>query len=63
MITKQNLHERICDIEPISNNEQTYYEFIRESEKEFGISPARFDVMDDKEFERYLDYLDELWFK
>jgi len=63
MINKEDLHKRICDIEPNTNNEQTYYEFIRESEEEFGMSPECLDTMNDNQLRNYLEFLDELWFK
>ena len=40
MISKNDLDKRICDLEG-SSNEQTYREYIRETEEEFGIGEMR----------------------
>lgn len=63
MISKENLDERMCDVVEGAENNQTYREFIRESEKEFNIFAAPMDNMTDKELKDYLDFLDYLWDK
>lgn len=62
MISKQNLDNRICDIEG-GDNIQTYREFIRESEYELGLDEQNIDNMDDSTLQDYFDYLDYLWDK
>lgn len=62
MIRVEDLDKRICDMEDCEN-EQTYREFIRESEEEFGIEHANLDFMEDFELDDYFDFLDELWNK
>ena len=37
MLLKENLDKRICDVEQGFTNTQTYREFIRQSEQEFGM--------------------------
>lgn len=63
MINKDNLDERICDIEPGANNPETYREYIRITEKEFNICYAPIDSMDEEELSSYLNFMDELWEK
>lgn len=63
MADKERLDKRICDCEKGSKNAQTYREFIRESEKRFGIKPSDIDLMDESELKKYLNYIDELWDK
>lgn len=60
---RENLDKRICDCVLEANNEQTYREFIRESEKEFEIAPKDLESMSEKELMKYLDFLDYLWTK
>ncbi|ENK1244768.1 hypothetical protein AB2063_002981 [Clostridium botulinum] len=64
MISIANLDKRICDIEECENT-QTYREFIRESEKEFGIYPYPLDQehVTDEILKDYMEFLDELWCK
>jgi hypothetical protein len=62
-ITKQLLDVRICDHVPKTNNEETYREFIRNSEDEFELLPCDLDNMDDETLNLYLDFLDDLWNK
>lgn len=62
-ITKELLDVRICDYCEISNNTETLREFIRNTEKEFGLTQAELELMSDKEFINYLDLLDDLWNK
>ena len=45
------------------NENETLLQFIRNSEKEFGMNVANLGVMTDKEFNDYIDFLDELWCK
>lgn len=59
---KEILDERICDIEG-GRNTQTYREFIRESEEEFGLEYRDLESMTDKELNDYVEYLDYLWTK
>lgn len=44
-------------------NDQTFREFIQESEKEFGMAPRNLDSLTDDELNNYSDFLDELWNK
>lgn len=60
---KENLDKRICDCENKATNTETYREFIRESEKEFGIGFSNLDLMSEEKLQSYLDFLDELWSK
>jgi hypothetical protein len=62
MITKNNLDKKICDVED-SENAQTYREFIRVSEKEFGMCPEPIDLFSDIDLQEYLEFLDYLWEK
>jgi hypothetical protein len=61
-LTKENLDKRICDVEG-SANEETFRDFIRNSEEEFGMEPRDLDVMTDEELHKYLEFLDYLWTK
>ena len=63
MILKSNLDKRICDVEHDAANTQTYREFIRQSEEEFGINHVDLDKFDDKKLNDYLESLDYLWTK
>lgn len=63
VITKDYLDMRICDVEKLTTNTQTYREFIKESEEEFGLIPKDLDGMSDKHLVEYLDFLDYLWTK
>jgi hypothetical protein len=62
VLTKENLDKRICDVEG-SANEETFREYIRNSENEFGLHPKELDLMDDEELNGYLNFLDYLWEK
>lgn len=62
MVSKQNLDNRICDIEG-GDNTQTYREFIRESEYELALDEQDIDNMDDSTLNDYFEYLDYLWDK
>lgn len=62
IIQKSHLDKRICDVEG-SANEETFREFIRNSEKEFGLEAAPLDSLTVKELNEYLDFLDDLWMK
>jgi len=59
---KEILDERICDIEG-GRNTQTYREFIRESEKEFGYEHMDLENMTDEELNDWVEHLDYLWTK
>ncbi|UZQ49829.1 hypothetical protein [Clostridium kluyveri] len=63
MSLKENLDKRICDVALGAENTQTYREFIRQSEDEFGIEHVPIDEFTDEELEDYLNFLDELWDK
>lgn len=63
MINKDNLDKRICDVVAGATNEQTYRDFIRESEDTFNLNFKELDFMTNKELEDYLNYLDKLWDK
>ena len=45
------------------NPSETLLQFIRNSEKEFGMNVACLGSMSDKEFNEYVDFLDDLWGK
>lgn len=52
MISKNDLDKRICDLEG-SSNEQTYREYIRETEEEFGIGEMDIEELTQTEFKDY----------
>lgn len=54
--TSSDLHKQV-------NENETLLQFIRNSEKEFGMNVACLGSMGDKEFNEYIDWLDELWGK
>ena len=58
MIIKAVIDDKIC-----TNNKQTYREFIRESEIEFGMKAEPIDSFNNKEFNDYVEFLDYLWTK
>jgi len=45
------------------NENETLLQFIRNSEKEFGMNVANLGTMTDKEFNDYIYFLDDLWCK
>jgi hypothetical protein len=61
-IRKEHLDKRICDVEG-SANEETFREYIRNSEEEFGMAPAPLDNLTDEELNKHLNFLDYLWTK
>lgn len=61
-LTKDLLNKRICDVEG-GRNEQTYLQYIRRLEDEFGILHEDVFSMSDEERSKYLDFLDELLWK
>ena len=65
MISRENLDKRIRDVElGTSNNDQTYRQFIHESEDEFGLPRTdSLDEMSDDVLREYLEELDYLWTK
>ena len=64
MFNKENLDKRICDVEiGISNNIQTFREFIRESEDQFGMCEEPIDLYSSDELSDYIEELDYLWTK
>lgn len=60
---KEDLDKRICDVMSISNNTDTFRDFIIKSEREFYIDHEDVDNMSEEELIKYLDFLDELWYK
>ena len=60
--TKSILDKRIRDVER-GENTQTYREYIRDSEEEFGLEKMDLDNMLDKNLTEYIDFLDYLWTK
>ena len=63
MLLKENLDKRICDVEQGFTNTQTYREFIRQSEQEFGMKEAPINKITDKALDEYIEFLDYLWDK
>jgi hypothetical protein len=58
MINKENLDERICDVEiGFSNETQTYREFIHQIEKELNRLPKNIDSYSDTELQDYYEDL------
>ena len=45
------------------NENETLLQFIINTEKEFNLNVANLGAMTDKEFNDYIDFLDELWCK
>ena len=62
-MNKSDLDKKICDVEPGTKNTDTYREFIRESEKEFGLKHEPIDDFTDTELEKYIEWLDHIWDK
>jgi hypothetical protein len=62
VLTKENLDKRICDVEG-SANEETFREFIRNSEEEFGMEHRNLDNLGDEKLNEYLEFIDYLWNK
>ena len=52
MISKNDLDKRICDLEG-GSNEQTYREYIRETEEEFGIGEMDIEELTQTELFKY----------
>ncbi len=63
MITRDTLNKRICDVEKEATNTQTYKEFIRESEEEFGLQHETVELYTSVELQEYLGFLNKLWDK
>ncbi|WP_436514087.1 hypothetical protein [Clostridium thermobutyricum] len=61
-LTKEILNKRICDVET-AENPQTFLEFIRESEEQFGIKEANLNNISDSELNEYFEFLCYLWDK
>jgi len=57
---KKQLDERICDLVEGGENTETYREFIRNSEEEFGMNSEDIDNMKAEELNVYLNFLDYL---
>jgi len=51
------------DINKQINENETLLQFIRNTEKEFGMNVANLGSMTDKEFNDYVDFLDDFWCK
>jgi hypothetical protein len=62
LLAKNDLDKRICDTEG-SANEETFREFIRNSEDEFGMEHEDIDSFSDEKLNEYLGFLDYLWTK
>jgi hypothetical protein len=62
VLTKEKLDKRICDVEGVAN-EETYREFIRNSEDAFEMEHMDIDSLDEEELNKYLEFLDYLWTK
>jgi hypothetical protein len=62
-LTKEMLDKRICDVEEQASNPDTYRQFIRNSEVEFGLHKKDLDSMSNKDLDGYLNFLDHLWDK
>ena len=62
MISKNDLDKRICDLEG-GFNEQTYREYIRETEEEFGMGKKDTEKLTQTEFNDYINLLNWLWEK
>ena len=63
MINKSDLDKRICDTEEGAENSQTWREFIKESEKEFGMANIDMDTFTEYELNKYIEFLEYLWEK
>ncbi|AHZ09487.1 hypothetical protein FP74_gp050 [Bacillus phage CAM003] len=63
MITHEMLDKRICDVEEVADNPQTYREFIRESEEEFCMASAPLEDMTVDALTDYFEFIDYLWEK
>lgn len=68
-ITKQDLDIKICDFYNKSygdndcKNEETFREFIWNTETNFELEHEDIDSMDNEMLNGYLNYLDEMWDK
>jgi hypothetical protein len=47
----------------MDNDTETLFDFIRDSEKEFGIEQKCFEGMTVKQLDEYIEFLDNLWNK
>lgn len=61
MLEKGILNKRICDCIKDSSNTETWLEFIRNSEKVFGLDSADVEKMSDEKLNSYVDFIDDLW--
>jgi hypothetical protein len=52
----QRLNEKV-------NGEETLLDFIRDTENEFNLPEKSFYIIDNKELEQYVNFLDDLWNK
>lgn len=60
---KACLDLRICDVETITENTETYREFIKDSCKNFGVDLPDLDSMDNAQLNEFLNFVDNLWQK
>lgn len=62
-ITILNMDTPFCDLIEDATNKETPREFIRNTEKEFGMNQADIDNMSEDELNGYIEHLDDLWEK
>jgi hypothetical protein len=62
-ITLDDIDTPFGVLENDATNEETPRQFIRNTEKEFGIENLDIDNMSEDELNRYIDHLDDLWSK
>lgn len=65
-VKKEHLDMQICEFYNYVDeflNTETFREYIQNTEKEFGLTPADLENMSDKKLNNYLDFLDDLWTK
>jgi hypothetical protein len=61
---KENLDKRICDIECMAENTQTYREFLEETLNDlYGRNPYCLDNMSSDHLTQLLEFCDEMWDK
>ncbi|PFP30204.1 hypothetical protein COJ96_05680 [Bacillus sp. AFS073361] len=62
-IKKEHLDIPFCSLIVGATNDESPREFIRNSEREFGMSMADIDNMSEEELNGYIEHLDYLWDK
>ena len=60
---KESLDKRICDVEIVTTNTDTYREFLQQSIERFEIGQYDLDNLSDEELTDLLDFIDDLWDK